>query len=102
MAFILDAGTTIACPHGGKVTVVPTVTRATLGGLPPLLENDLATVAGCGLTSPCVKVQWKGAATKVRIQGGAPLLSTSQGICIGSGPQGTALVTGFQTRVQAK
>lgn len=102
-AFLLDAGTLIACPHGGTVTVVPRVTRVKLGGRPPLLADDLATVAGCGSSSPCASVQWSGAATKVRIEGGAPLLSTSRGTCLGAGgPQGEAIVTGFQTRVQAR
>lgn len=102
MAFIVDAGATVACPHGGKVTVVPRVTRAKLGGRPPLLTDDMLTIAGCGAPSPCTKVQWSGAAEKVRVEGGAPLLSTSQGTCIGAGPQGLALITGFQTRVKAR
>jgi hypothetical protein len=101
-AFLLDAGATIACPHGGKVTVLPRVTRVKLGGRQPLLADDLATVA-CGASSPCVKVQWSGAATKVRIEGGAPLLSTSRAVCLGAGgPQGDAIVSGFQTRVTAR
>ena len=45
--FILDAGATIMCPHGGQVTVVPRATRASLGGQPPLLVDDVATIAGC-------------------------------------------------------
>jgi len=102
-AFVLDAGAVIACPHGGKVTVVPRATRVRLGGRPPLLADDLATVAGCGASSPCAKVQWTGAAAKVRVEGSAPLLSTSRGICMGAGgPQGDAVVTGFQTRVKAR
>jgi hypothetical protein len=100
--FLLDAGTLISCPHGGKVTMVPRVTRVKLGGRAPLLEDDLASVQ-CGASSPCAKVQWTGAAAKVRIEGGAPLLSTSKGTCIGAGgPQGEAIVTGFQTRVQGR
>jgi hypothetical protein len=102
-AFLLDAGAVIACPHGGKVTVVPRATRVKLGGRAPLLAEDVNTVAGCGSTSPCLKVQWTGGATKVTIEGGTPLLSSSRGMCMGAGgPQGTAIVTGFQTRASAR
>ena len=30
--FLLDAGATILCPHGGQATVTPRSTRVTLGG----------------------------------------------------------------------
>ena len=39
--FILDAGATITCPHGGRVTMAPRATRVALGGKPPLLVDDL-------------------------------------------------------------
>lgn len=107
--FIIDAGATILCPHGGQVNVVPRSTRASLGGKPPLLVDDLATVAACplnisGAPSPCLRVQWTMPATRVTVEASPVLLSSSIGLCLnGAGaPQGTALVTGFQTKVQAQ
>lgn len=107
--FILDGGATITCPHGGQATVVPRATRVTLGGKPPLLADDAATVAGCafnvsGAPSPCLRLQWALPATRATVESSPPLLSTSVGLCLNAAgaPQGTALVTGFQTRVQAQ
>lgn len=105
---VLDAGTTIACPHGGQVTVAPRSTRVTLGGKPPLLVDDIATVAGCafnisGAPSPCVRVQWLMPATRMTVEGSPVLLSTSIGLCVSAAgvPQGPAIVIGYQTRVTA-
>jgi hypothetical protein len=107
--FLIDAGATMLCPHGGSVKVAPSVTRVLLSGLPPLLAEDRVTIAGCafnvsGSPSPCLAVQWLQPAQRVSIEGGAPLLSTSVGVCknAAGAPQGTALVTGFQTRVAAR
>jgi hypothetical protein len=108
MAYVLDAGTTIMCPHGGQVAAVPATARVRLSGQPPLVVSDTFTVAACplnisGSPSPCVRVNWLLPAMRVRMQGVAPLLSTSVGLCVNAAgaPQGTALVTGFQTRVSA-
>ena len=68
--YILDAGATITCPHGGRVTVAPRATRVVLGGSPPLLVDDTASIAGCpfnvsGAPSPCLSVQWVMPAVRV-------------------------------------
>jgi hypothetical protein len=108
-AFILDAGVTITCPHGGQAQVVARSTRVSLGGKPPLLVDDAATVAACpfnvsGAPSPCLRVQWTMPATRVKVESSPVLLSSSIGLCVNAAsvPQGTALVTGFQTKVQAQ
>lgn len=107
--FVLDAGSTITCPHGGQATVVARSIRVQLGGKAPLLVDDLATVAGCAFNvaaapSPCVRVQWLLPATRVTADGSPVLLSSSVGLCVNAAgaPQGPALVSGFQTRVQAQ
>ena len=107
-SYMLDAATVILCPHGGQVKVAPSVTRARLGGRPPLLSRDRATVVGCGFNvsgspSPCLTVQWSLAATRVEVDGGAPLLSSSIGICknAAGAPQGPVKISGYQTRVRA-
>jgi hypothetical protein len=107
MPHLLDAATTLTCPHGGSVSVTPAAARVTLGGSPPLLVDDVATISGCGLNvsgapSPCLRVQWTMPATRVTVEGSPVLLSSSVGLCLNAAgaPQGTVLATGFQTRVQ--
>jgi hypothetical protein len=108
-AYILDAGATITCPHGGRVTVAPRATRVALAGNAPLLVDDTAVISACpftvsGAPSPCLSVQWVMPAVRVMVESSAVLLSTSVALCknAASAPQGTALVSGFQTRVQAQ
>ena len=107
--YILDAGASLTCPHGGQVTVVPSAQGMTLGGKPPLRVDDAATIAACpfnvsGSPSPCLSVQWMMPATRVSAESSPVLLSSSVGLCVNAAraPQGTALVTNFQTRVQAQ
>ena len=109
MGFLLDAGVTITCPHGGTATATPSATKVTLGGKPPLLVDDVVTISGCSLNvsgapSPCLQVQWQLPAMRVKVESKAVLLDTSVGLCVNaaSAPQGTALVSGFQTRVQGQ
>ena len=107
--FLLDAGASIMCPHGGTGAPSPSSTRVKLGGKPPLLVNDLVSIAGCafnvsGAPSPCLRVQWVMPATRVRAEGSPVLLSSSVGLCVNAAgaPQGTALVSGFQTKVKGQ
>jgi hypothetical protein len=107
--YLLDAGATIKCPHGGEAKMVTSSTKVTLGGQPPLLIDDTSTISGCSLNisgapSPCLRVQWQMPATRVKIESKAVLLSTSVGLCVNAGgaPQGSALVSGYQTKVQGQ
>jgi hypothetical protein len=107
--YILDAGVTITCPHGGQASVIPRASRTLLAGKPPLLVDDVTTIAGCplnvsGAPSPCLSVQWVMPATRVSVESSPVLLSSSVGMCVNAAraPQGTALVTGFQTKVRAQ
>jgi hypothetical protein len=109
MPFLLDAGATITCPHAGQASITPRATKVKLGGKAPLLVDDIATISGCsfhvsGAPSPCLQVLWQMPATRVKVESSAVLLSSSIGLCVNaaSAPQGTALVTGFQTKVQGQ
>ena len=106
--FILDAGATIMPARRAGDGRPPGDARL-LGGQPPLLVDDVATIAACplniaGAPSPCLRVQWQMPSTRVTIESSPVLLSSSVGLCLNTGgaPQGTAIVTGFQTRVQAQ
>jgi hypothetical protein len=109
VGFVLDAGATITCPHFGTGKVTPRATRVTLGGRPPLLQDDIVTITGCsfnvsGSPSPCMQIQWLLPAMRMKVESSPVLLDSSVGLCVNAArvPQGTALVTGFQTRVQAQ
>ncbi len=109
--YLLDANTTIQCPHGGQVSVKPKPTRVTLGGSDVYVVDDFdqtPVISGCafnisGAPSPCMSIKWLLPAMRVEVGGKKPLLSTSVGLCLSAAqvPQGTALVSGFQTKVQA-
>ena len=107
--FVLSSRATIMCPHGGSATVTPTAARTSVDGDPPLRQGDVSTVAGCGLNisgapSPCVRIEWMLPAARVMFEGAAPLLHTSVGLCMSApgAPQGTAIISGFQTKVTAQ
>jgi len=111
--YVLDGGTTINCPHGGRVTVPPRSARVTLSNQPPYVLNDfdvaVPVISGCGFNvsgapSPCMRIQWLMPATRVSVASSPVLLSSSVGLCVNAAsvPQGTAIVSGFQTKVQAQ
>lgn len=104
--FVLTTRATIACPHGGSVTVEPTATRVMVDGDLPLRLGDVGTVASCPFTagntpSPCLRVRWSKPSARVSVEGAKVLAHDSIGLCLSSAnvPQGTASISGFQTRV---
>ena len=97
------------CPHGGMVQATPSQSKVALNGQPALLVSDTTLVSGCPfmlgtVPQPCLTVQWSASATKVQINGTAPLLSTSIGICqsAAGAPQGTVLIVSTQTKAGAQ
>jgi len=109
MAFLLEAATQIACPHGGQGVATPANQRVTLGGSPALVVSDQVTIAGCsfnvsGAPSPCLQVKWLAPANRVKVGGTPVLLSSSVGLCVNAAgaPQGPATLSGFQTKVQGR
>ncbi|MFN2627079.1 MAG: hypothetical protein ABR569_00395 [Gaiellaceae bacterium] len=109
MAFLLDAATQIACPHGGQGVATPSSGRVLLGGSAALVVSDPVTIAGCsfnvsGAPSPCLQVQWLAPATRVKVGGTPVLLSSSLALCVNAAgaPQGPGSLSGFQTKVQGQ
>ena len=104
--FLLHVGANATCPHGGKVTGVPSSPKVLLGGNPALTAMDQWVVAGCAFTippgkpSPCVVVRWTGPATKVLIDHKPAVLSLSTGMCFSpeQAPQGPPIVAGSQVK----
>ncbi len=103
--FILHAGATILCSHGGQAQPMSVNPRVTVSGQPIVTQAIPYAVAGCTLPTPptangpCMTAQWVTAATRVTSMGVPILLLDSQAVCA---PTGTPLViTATQTRVSA-
>jgi hypothetical protein len=103
----LTAASTLLCPHGGQVTIIPAGSRALAGGAPIVTAADTFLIAGCVFTlpgpvpSPCVTVQW--VMSGLRVQAGAPALDAgSAGLCLAAtgAPQGPVNIVATQPRVQ--
>lgn len=103
---ILQLGCMIQCPHVGMGNVVNTNTHVRVDGSYALLATDTYTIMGCPFTlgttpHPCVSIEWLAPAQRVKVGGNPVLLQSSVGLCKAADQavQGTATVTGVQTRV---
>ncbi|MBI1395856.1 MAG: hypothetical protein GC151_07735 [Betaproteobacteria bacterium] len=103
--FLVHAGATVLCAHGGQA--LPTVpnSRVLVNGMPTVTQPTLYTIAGCALppppaaNGPCVTAQFLTGSTRVLSNGQPLVLLDSQALCT---PTGTPLlVTVTQTRVTA-
>lgn len=101
--YVLHAGATVLCAHGGQATPTAPSPRVTVGGQPATTLSGPYTVAGCpfapGGPVPCVTAQWTVGATRVRAGGAPVLLQDSQAVCA---PNGTPVtIASTQVRVKA-
>jgi hypothetical protein len=103
--FILHAGATVLCSHGGQAQPTSVNPRVTVSGQPIATLPSPYAIIGCALppppaaNGPCVTAQWVTAATRVTSMGMPVLLFDSQAICA---PTGTPLIIATtQPRVTA-
>jgi hypothetical protein len=103
-SYILDAGATVMCSHGGTATPTNRSTRVRAGGQAVITQSSTCAIAGCSnvygtVYVPCVTAQFTSAATRVRAGGEPVLLQSSQATTT---PNGVSLtIASTQTRVQA-
>ena len=102
--YVLHAGATVLCAHGGQASPTVPSPRVKVGGQPVTTLSGPYAVAGCafnvsGAPVPCVTAQWTVGATRVRSNGVPVLLQDSQAICAPNGTPVTIAVT--QIRVKA-
>jgi hypothetical protein len=105
----LTAASTMMCPHGGQVQVVPSNLRAKADAY-LLTQSDTFVVAGCAFTippsvpSPCIKVQWIVADTSVKAGGNPTLSQSDTGLCLNAqqAPQGPVTIANTQSRVKTR
>jgi hypothetical protein len=101
--FVLHAGATVLCAHGGQASPVTPSPRVRAGGQPAATMSGPYSIAGCplnvsGSPVPCVTAQWVVGATRVRSMGSPLLLQDSQAICAPNGTPVTVVTT--QARVR--
>lgn len=101
--FLLHAGATVFCFHGGQAQPGVSNPRVTVGGQPTVSMAGPWMVAGCAWPvsngGPCATAQFVTAATRVTSNGQPLLLFDSQAICA---PTGTPLINvASQTRATA-
>jgi hypothetical protein len=106
---LLTVAATIQCPHGGSASLSTSNSRVTGSDGAVLLQSDIHTVAGCAFTigtkpSPCVRIEWQSPALRSSIDGTAPLLESSLGMCYSpeSAPQGVAIVSASQQKASGQ
>jgi hypothetical protein len=101
--FLLHAGATILCAHGGQAQATTPSPRVRVGGQPIVTQLSPHTVAGCpfnvaGGPVPCVTAQWVTGALRVRAAGMPVLLQDSQAVCAPNGTPVSILVTQVRVR----
>jgi hypothetical protein len=101
--FLLHAGATVMCAHGGQAVPTSPSPRVSVSGQPITTMAAPYTVAGCafvppGGNGPCVTAQWVMGATRVTSGGVPVLLADSQAVCA---PTGTPVIIAMtQLRVK--
>jgi hypothetical protein len=106
---VLTTGSGAQCPHGGQASLSTANQKAKTMSGKLLLESDIHTVSGCAFMigtkpSPCIRIEWKAGATKVKANSTAVLLQSSVGLCYSpeGAPQGPAIVTQADTKASAQ
>ncbi len=101
--FLLHAGATVMCAHGGQAQPTVVNPRVTVSGQPVVTISSPYVVAGCAMpppsagNGPCVTAQFITSATRITCDGQPVLMLDSQAICT---PTGTPLIIAVtQTRV---
>ncbi|MFB6608715.1 hypothetical protein ACFCVO_00195 [Agromyces sp. NPDC056379] len=105
---ILHAQATASCPHGGRLTIVPSGSRVLADGSPIAILTDQGQVVGCAFAvgtkpQPCVSTQWLAGATRVTSMGTPVLINPPAALCLSADqiPGGPPVITATQTRVVA-
>ena len=98
--YLMHAGATVQCPHGGHATYLATQTRVQVTGNAAADLAGLWTVVGCPLPQPCVTIRWLSPAARVQVTGSPAELSSPTGTCLNAGqvPQGPAVISVVQHR----
>ena len=103
--YILHAGATVMCAHGGPAQPFSPNLRVKVTGQPVVTQPLVYLVSGCANptppvnTGPCISAQWLMGAQRVKVMGQPVLLQDSQALCTPTGTPLTIVMT--QMRVKA-
>jgi hypothetical protein len=92
--FLVTAGTTVLCAHGGQAKPTLPNPRVKVMGQPVVTQGPPYVVAACANPpppvnlGPCITANWILASLRVKVMGMPVLLQDSKAICI---PTGTPL-----------
>jgi hypothetical protein len=105
--FVLHAGASTICPHGGQISYITSNIRVSVSKQKVVTSGDVFPIAGCvfnvaSAPHPCVNVKWIVPATRILVNGQPALLSDSVGLCQSAdqSPQGPPSVIVTQLRVK--
>ena len=101
--FLIQAGATVTCSHGGQAMATAPNPRVTVNGQPTALISGPWAIAGCPLVPPplppCASAQWVTGTTRVTSTGQPLVISTGLSVSV---PNGTPLIPAVvQARVKA-
>lgn len=101
--FLLQAGATVTCSHGGQAVATSPNPSVAIEGQPTALISGQWAIAGCPLVppplSPCVTAQWVTGTTRVTSNGQPLVVQSGAAVCV---PNGTPLIPiATQSRVTA-
>ena len=99
---IVDAGSTVLCPHGGSATPAIPNGRVRIAGSSAATMSDRYIIDGCPASTPmglplCRLARFITSASRVRVGGVPVLLRESRAVCEPSGAP--AIVAAVQSRV---
>ena len=107
----LTTASTLQCPHGAKVTISSTNTKAKAGA-DMVTAADTFTISGCTfqlptpvpVPSPCTTVVWIVPETQVMVGGSPGLDKGCVGLCLAATglPQGPVTVADTQSKVKGR
>lgn len=98
MGALLTTDSVLTCPHGGRVSAIPSAGRVRFGGAAVVLATDTFLVTGCPFAPvvphPCVLVQWQAPAARSNSTAAPTLTLDSLGFCLAAdgAVQGSALI----------
>jgi hypothetical protein len=104
-AALLNASSTLMCPHGGQVSIITSNARVKGGGDFLVRASDTFTISGCpfnpGTAHPCVMVNWVQPAARSKAVQNPTLTESSVGLCVAADQavQGTVMVVNTQRKV---
>jgi hypothetical protein len=103
MAAVLTDRSQVRCAHGATAKVVPVNTKVKAQQGNVLVASDVHFVSNCPFMrgtqpSPCFRIQWSGAAAKVKVNNKGVLNNQSIGKCSAAdgSPQGFATIVNTQ------